>query len=202
MHSADLCSNCAGNESVSQGDFALVMAMRAGSPTAFAELQRLYAPRLYRKILSITKNHEDAEDVLQETLMRAYLAVDTFEGRSKLLSWLTRIAINTSLMTLRKPHIRREASLDSLSYSEDEVPQFQVKDPNPNPEECCLQGEARLRLARALAALKPSLRTVVEIQMNGDCSMKEMAKSLRLSIPTVKARLHRVRRRLAERVRN
>src|SRR6516225_1513966 len=125
MNSADPSLNCTGSGTVNQADLALVMKVRTGSQTAFAELQRLYAPRLYRKILSITKNHEDAEDVLQETLMRAYLAVDTFEGRSKLLSWLTRIAINTSLMTLRKPHIRREASLDSLSYSEDEVPQFQ-----------------------------------------------------------------------------
>ena len=145
MHSTDLSSRYIDNHPARQSDLGLVMDARAGSETAFAELHRLYAPRLYKKIFSITRNHEDAEDVLQETLMRAYLALASFEGRSQLLTWLTRIAINTSLMNLRKRRVRHEANCESLSLGTDEMPQLHVKDPNPDPEQSCLRLETSLR---------------------------------------------------------
>ena len=178
---------------------ASVAAVSAESEAAFAELHRLYARRLYSTILSIMNNHEDAEDVLQETLMRAYLALGSFEGRSKLYSWLTRIAINSSLMALRKRRVRREASFEPLSCCEDEMPQLQIKDPSPNPEESYLQLERSLRTLNAMAELELPLRTVLQIQMSRDCSIREIARSLDLSEASVKSRLHRARRRLAKR---
>lgn len=183
---------------VGQCDLELATAVGVGSETAFEELHRLYAPRLYRTIFSIIRNREDAEDALQETLMRAYLALGSFEGRSKLISWLTRIAINTSLMSLRKRRAQREASIEPLSRDEDEPLEFQVKDPSLNPEECCLQHERGLLLVNAMAALKPPLRTVMQIQVSQQCSIKEIAQSLDVSVATVKSRLHRARRRLAK----
>jgi RNA polymerase sigma-70 factor (ECF subfamily) len=200
MFSTDLSLEFAGNGQVSDNDLRLVMGVRARSEAAFSELHRLYSNRLYRTIFSITKNHADTEDVLQDTLMRAYLALDSFEGRSKLLSWLTRIAVNSSLMAPRKRRVRYEASLDSLPSSEDEILQLQVKDPGLNPEEACLQLENGLQLERAIAGLKPALRTVVQIQMSQECSMKETAQSLNLSVATVKARLHRARQRISKRM--
>ena len=178
---------------------ASVAAVSAESEAAFAELHRLYARRLYSTILSIMNNHEDAEDVLQETLMRAYLALGSFEGRSKLYSWLTRIAINSSLMALRKRRVRREASFEPLSCCEDEMPQLQIKDPSPNPEESYLQLERSLRTLNAMTELKLPLRTVLQLQMSGECSIREIARSLDLSEASVKSRLHRARRRLAKR---
>ena len=178
---------------------ASVAAVPAESEAAFAELHRLYARRLFSTIFSIMKNHEDAEDVLQETLMRAYLALGSFEGRSKLYSWLTRIAINSSLMALRKRRVRREASFEPLSCCEDEMPQFQIKDPSPNPEESYLQLERSLRTLNAMAELELPLRTVLQIQMSRECSIREIARSLDLSEASVKSRLHRARRRLAKR---
>jgi len=178
---------------------ASVVAVSAESEAAFAELHRLYARRLFSTIFSIMKNHEDAEDVLQETLMRAYLALGSFEGRSKLYSWLTRIAINSSLMALRKRRVRREASFEPLSCCEDEMPQLQIKDPSPNPEESYLQLERSLRTLNAMTELKLPLRTVLQLQMSGECSIREIARSLDLSEASVKSRLHRARRRLAKR---
>jgi RNA polymerase sigma-70 factor, ECF subfamily len=178
---------------------ASVVAVSAESEAAFAELHRLYARRLFSTIFSIMKNHEDAEDVLQETLMRAYLALGSFEGRSKLYSWLTRIAINSSLMALRKRRVRREASFEPLSCCEDEMPQLQIKDPSPNPEESYLQLERSLRTLNAMAELELPLRTVLQIQMSRECSIREIARSLDLSEASVKSRLHRARRRLAKR---
>jgi RNA polymerase sigma-70 factor (ECF subfamily) len=188
-----------GNRLAGENDSCLVMALQAGSETAFAELNRKYANSLYRKILSITRNHEDAEDVLQETLLRAFLAIDSFEGRSKLQTWLTRIAINLSLMTLRRRRVRCQASSEFLSFSEDEGPQFLAKDPSPNPEEFCLQRERRHRVAKAITTLKSPLRTVMQIQLNEDCSLAQIARSLDVSVAAVKARLHRARRHLAQR---
>jgi RNA polymerase sigma-70 factor, ECF subfamily len=202
MHSIDSSLTCVANHSVGQGDLHLVMAARSGSELAFAELHRLYANRLYKKIFSITKHHEDAEDVLQETLMRAYSGLASFEGRSQFLSWLTRIAINTSLMALRKRRARREASSESLSCGCDEMPQIHLKDPNPNPEESCLSREISRRAMHAISELKTPLRTVLELQVSQECSLKDIAQSLDLSVAAVKARLYRARRRVARRARS
>jgi len=202
MHSTESSLKYIENHPAVQSDLRLVMAARAGSEAAFAELHRLYAQRLYKKIFSITKNHEDAEDILQETLMRAYLALASFEGRSQLLTWLTRIAINTSLMALRKRHVRHEVHLESMTLVGDEIPELHVRDTSPNPEESCLLDERSRRTSRAIAELKPSLRTVLQIQMSQECSLKEIAGSLDVSIATVKARLYRARRRIANRLPN
>lgn len=199
MHSADLSFERTTKEPIGRSDLGLVTAARAGSHLAFAELHGRYGQRLYKRILSITKNHEEAEDVLQETMMRAYQALGSFEGRSQLISWLTRIAINTSLMALRKRRVRPEASLDFWSSREEEEPQ--IKDPKPSPEESCLQHEKRSHVMQAIARLKPALRAVIQLQVSQECSMKELAGSLDVSVATVKARLHRARRRLTERTR-
>ena len=188
-----------GISTASENDTCLVIALQAGSEGAFAELNRKYANSLYRKILSITRNREDAEDVLQETLLRAFLAIDSFEGRSKLQTWLTRIAINLSLMTLRRRRVRSETSSEFLSFSGDEGPQFLVKDPSLNPEEFYLQRERRHRVAKAITTLKSPLRTVMQIQLSEDCSLAQIARSLDVSVAAVKARLHRARRHLAQR---
>jgi len=197
MYSTDSSLTYIENQPAGQSDLSLVLAARAGSEAAFAELHRLYAHRLYKKIFSITRNHEDAEDVLQETLMRAYVALASFEGRSQFLSWLTRIAINASLMLLRKRRTRHEASTEPVSFDGEEMPQLHVKDPCPNPEESCLLLERSRNTLHAIAALKTPLRTVLEIQVSQECSLQQIAQSLDVSVPTVKSRLYRARRRLA-----
>lgn len=88
----------------------LVTAARAGCASAFTELCNQHSQRIYRTAFAITKNREDAEDVLQESFLKAYLALKDFEGRASFSSWLTRIAINCSLMTLRKRRTRSEVS--------------------------------------------------------------------------------------------
>src|SRR6201997_3974550 len=113
----------------------LVRAVQAGVPEAFAQLYAIYSPRLYRTITKITKNPEDAQDVLQETFLRAHLRVHAFEGRSGIYSWLSRIAINCALMILRKRRTRPEVLFDPQSDRRCEMTFFEVKDSAPNPEE-------------------------------------------------------------------
>jgi RNA polymerase sigma-70 factor, ECF subfamily len=200
MHTTDLVFEQMSSEPVRQFDTGLEMAAQEGSQEAFAELHKLWTPRLYRTIFSITGNHADTEDALQDTWLRAYTRLESFVGRSKLSSWLTRIAINTSLMTLRKRRVRREAITEPLSCAEDELPPIEVKDPGPNPEEACLEFESRRRLVNAMTELEPAARAMIELQVSEQCSIKEIAQSLDVSVGTVKARLHRARRRLAGRI--
>ena len=201
MRSTDSTANV-GNEVHLQRDVELVSAVLAGSEWAFADIHRLYAHSLYRTIFTITKNHEDAEDVLQETMLRAYLALDSFEGRSKLISWLTRIAINSALMTLRKRRVRHEAHFEALGEVAEETSALELRDSRPNPEEACLQLERRCSVLYSVNKLEPPLRAVIQLYMSKDGSMKELAQSLDVTVAAVKAKLHRARRRLALRTHN
>ncbi|HEY1903017.1 MAG TPA: sigma-70 family RNA polymerase sigma factor [Terracidiphilus sp.] len=122
LSSSTTCYGINGNEDAASQDLELVAAVRAGSNAAFEELRNRYSGRLYRRIRSITRNHEDAEDALQETFLRAYLALDLFEGISQFASWLTRIAINSAPMVLRRRRSRAEVSYESPLESGEPVP--------------------------------------------------------------------------------
>jgi RNA polymerase sigma-70 factor, ECF subfamily len=183
-------------DDVAERDMALVAAARGGSSAAFEELQRLYSHRLYKRILSMTRNREDAEDALQDTFLRAYVALNSFEGRSQFVSWLTRIAITSALMTLRKRRTRSEVSFDIPSESDEPSQTFDVRDTALNPEQIYEQRQRCYRALQAVHKLHPKLRTALSIWMKQECSMKELAHTLDLPLATVKARLHRARKRL------
>jgi RNA polymerase sigma-70 factor, ECF subfamily len=184
------------NEEVARRDMNLVTAARAGSSTAFEELQNLYSRRLYKRIFSMTKNREDAEDALQDTFLRAYVALDSFEGRSNFSSWLTRIAINSALMTLRKRRSRAEVCFDLPAEAEEQPASFDVPDIGLNPEQMCDQSQRCHRLLRRVNKLHPKLSSALAIWIKQECSMKELASTLDVSLASVKARLHRARMRL------
>jgi RNA polymerase sigma-70 factor (ECF subfamily) len=177
-------------------DDRLVLAAQAGCAAAFAELRERYSPRIYRTIFAITKNREDAEDALQDSFLRAYLALHSFEGRANFSSWLTRIAINCSLMILRKRRARPEVSLNTSPEAEDDMPPFEFKDTAPNPEQSYVQRQRYLKLLRSIRKLTPNLREVVEIRGMRECSVKETAQLLEISEAATKSRLYRARTRL------
>ncbi len=175
----------------------LVSAAQAGSPGAFAELYALYYRRLYKTIVAITKNSEDAEDVLQETFLRAYLAIHTFEGRSTVYSWLTRIAINSSLMFLRKRRTRSEVLFDPQPDAPSETICFEIPDPAPTPEKVYELRHRRVALVRAIRNLDTRLREPIQMRVTAESSIKEIGRALKISEAAVKTRLHRARLRLS-----
>jgi RNA polymerase sigma-70 factor (ECF subfamily) len=187
----------ASRQDKSQRNEHLVSAAQAGSTTAFAELREIYSVRVYRQLLAITKNREDAEDALQDAFLRAFLALHTFEERSSFYSWLSRIAINSALMILRKRRVRPEVSFDRFSEMEEESPTFEVKDLGPDPEQICVHRQRCSRILRAIRKLQPRLRQVIEMQMRQNRSVKEIAQALEISEAAVKSRLFRARARLA-----
>ena len=175
----------------------LVTAVRAGSPGAFAQLHTIYSRHLYKRILAITRNPDDAEDALQETFLRVYSAIHTFEGRSNIYSWLTRIAINSALLILRRRRARAEILFDPQCDAGSEAHSFEIKDSAPNPEQVYDLLQRRARLDRAIQDLNAQLRTPLEMQMTKESPIKEIGRALNISEAAVKTRLHRARRQLS-----
>ncbi|MGA7317179.1 MAG: sigma-70 family RNA polymerase sigma factor [Silvibacterium sp.] len=175
----------------------LVAAAGSGSATAFPELMEIYAQRVYRKLLIITRNREDAEDALQDTFLRAYKALHAFEERASFYTWVTTIAINFALMILRRRRIRSEVSFDNPSEAEEELPGFEFKDTGPSPEHICVHRQRYACMLRSIRKLQPRLRQVIEMKMRDNCSAREIAEALQISEAAVKSRLSRARARLA-----
>lgn len=171
----------------------LVSAAQSGSSAAFDDLWEIYSQRIYRRLLSITKNHEDAQDALQDAFLHAYVALHAFEGRSSFYSWLTRIAINSALMILRKRRARPEVSYDVPPEMEEWIPGIEVKYNGPSPEHICDQNQQCARVLRSMGKLRPSLRQVLEMQLSESYSIKEIADALEISEAAVKSRLSRAR---------
>jgi RNA polymerase sigma-70 factor, ECF subfamily len=174
----------------------LVIAAREGSKDAFEELQKLHWARLYKTVFRITKNREDTEDTLQDTFLRAYLALERFEGRSKFSSWLTRIAVNSALMGIRRQRARPQALMKQSSDRDDEAMPFDIRDSRLNPEQTYDQQQRCLRMLHAVERLNPKLHAPIQIRRLQECSIKEIAEILDLSESAARSRLHRARQRL------
>jgi RNA polymerase sigma-70 factor, ECF subfamily len=185
------------DESAARRDNQLVTAVQAGVPEAFAQLYATYSQRLYRTIIAITKNPEDAQDALQETFLRVHLRVHAFEGRSSIYSWLSRIAINSALMILRKRRTHPEVLFDPQPDDRCERIFFEPNDPAPNPEVAYNLHQRQIITLRAIDGLDPKLRAPIRMQMKHGWSLKEISKALNTSEAAVKSRLSRARRRLS-----
>lgn len=174
----------------------LLLAAKKGSHAAFAELQRTYSPQVFQRILSITRNREDAEDALQDAFLNAYLGLPSFQGKSKLSTWLIRIGINSALMILRRRRCRPETSLEQHQDSELDSGYVEVRDHAPDPEQVYDQQQRCHAIRRALQQLDPKLQAAMGIRLSTEHSMGEIAQDLGVSVASVKARLYRARKRL------
>lgn len=172
----------------------------AGCPNAFDEIQKMYSSRLSRTIFRITRNREDAEDALQDTFLKAYMSFHRFEGRSSVYSWLTRIAINSALMILRKRRNHPEFVLLSSFEDSDGHLLFEPEETANNPEQQCELRQRWKHIVQAIERLEPQLRKALEIQITEELPSKEVAKSLNISAAAAKSRLYRARTRLATRI--
>ena len=178
-------------------DRQLVSEAQAGSSESFAQLQSLYRRKLYNTIVAITKNREDAEDALQDTFLRAYMALRHFEGRCSVYTWLTRIAINSALMILRRRRVRGKLFSDSLSDESDCNHPLDTRDAALNPEQMWVQKQHWTNVLYAIKRLEPKLRAPIQLLLARECSVIEIAQTLDITVAAVKSRLYRARRRLS-----
>lgn len=181
-------------------DEQLVELAKAGDDEAFPKLVQRYSRRIFRVARNITNHDEDAEDVLQETFLKAYGHLDSFQGNSKFYTWLVRIAMNESLMKLRKRRSDKIVSLDEeLDTGEDTVTR-EIAVWEGNPEDRYSQDELRDILDKTVASLPESFRSVFMLRDVEELSTEETAEILGLSVPAVKSRLLRARLQLREKL--
>ena len=178
----------------------LVDRARRGDTGAFGELVGRYERNIYRLAKHITQHDEDAEDVLQETFLKAFANLGQFQGNSKFYTWLVRIAVNESLMKLRRRKADKSVSLDERLETEDDSVPREIAAWDENPEQRYGREEINAILSRAIDSLSPGFRTVFLLRDVEGFSTEETASSLKLSIPAVKSRLLRARLQLREKL--
>lgn len=185
-----LVADLNGQRLTGMNEAGLILVAKRGETAAFGQLYRAYSDRILRTVHQITRNHEDAEDAVQEAFLSAFLHIQTFDGRSAFSTWLTRIGINSALMMLRKKRNSREVTL--AKDSESESP-WEAADSTPDPEQQYAEQE-RLKLLRdAIAGLRPSIRRALEIHTLQGRSVEEMASEIGISVAAAKGRLFHAR---------
>lgn len=181
-------------------EMALVRAAKQGEVSAFEQLVKRYDRNVFRIAQHITQNREDAEDVVQDAFLKAYENLDQFQGNSKFYTWLVRIAVNESLMKLRRRKTSKTVSMDEDVETEEGSMPREFADWSPNPEQQFGQSELSDILRKTIQGLPSSFRTVFVLRDVEGLSTEETAEMLDLSIPAVKSRLLRARLQLRERL--
>ena len=175
-------------------DAQLMARIRAGDKTACAQCIEQHSPQVFRLALRLMQNEADAEDVMQETFLNAFQAIDNFEGRSTISTWLFRITYNAAMNRLRRPILMDLSVDDTLESSEDgAVLPTQFFDWCCLPEEDFHTAEVQNQLEQAMRQLSPTLRSVFILRELEGLSVQETAEALDVSQDVIKTRLHRAR---------
>jgi RNA polymerase sigma-70 factor, ECF subfamily len=174
-------------------DEVLVSTAKSGDVNAFVELSKRHANRLLQTTYRITKNRQDAEDALQDSLLKAFSHLKDFQEKSSFSTWLTRIAINSALMILRKKHGGFEISIDGPDSPSDTCVRWESKSLTEDPESGYVRREREELLRDAILRLPPVFREVVELRQAREYSAREIAQALGISVGAVKSRLSRAR---------
>lgn len=170
-------------------ELALARSAQAGDQVAFATLVRRYSGAVFNQAYRMLDDSHEAEDAVQEVFLRAYRRLDSYDPERRFLTWLLSISSNYCIDRLRR---RRGSRLDL-----DEVAPW-LASSEPGPESLALRGEDRLAVQRALQRLPETYRGVTVLRYWHDLSYLEIAEAMGLSEATVKTRLHRARKMLAE----
>jgi RNA polymerase sigma factor (sigma-70 family) len=174
----------------------LVTAAQLGDQRAFLELCGRHSIVTKKTIFRIVRNHEDAEDALQDTLLRAYLHLTSFRRSCKFSTWLTTIGVNSALMIIRKRRVRRDINVSTDGLDTGTMEWLEPQDKSPGPEKNYLKQQVHLLVKREVEKLHPSLRSLVIQYYGSGCSLEEAARAQDISLAAAKARLQRGRVRL------
>lgn len=170
-------------------DIEIVAALQAGDPGALESLIERYAARICRVAFRVTRDHADAEEVMQDVFLAAFRKIGTFEGRAALGTWIYRVTANLALTRRRRTRLPGR-ELHALEWI----------DHTPTPEEHVLALEMRAITGRLVEGLPVSYRAVVLLRDVEGLSTSEVADAVGTSIACVKSRLHRARALLRQRL--
>jgi len=174
----------------------LVRRARAGDRAAQEELARRHRRPMYFLALQLLGNHDDALDVVQDSLLRFFKTLHRFDVRRPLRPWLFRIVRNRVIDLHRRRQVRRHDSLDAAE--EDDGPPLQLRDAAADPERDAARSQLRARLWSTLRALSSKQREILVLRDYQDLSYAEIAETLNIPIGTVMSRLHGARKKLRE----
>ncbi len=174
-------------------DLQLIAKFKKGSIEAFEEIMERYESKIFNLAMRLTRNQEDAEEVIQDVFSTIYKKVAGFEGKSAFSSWLYRIVVNASFMKLRKRKQQATVFLEDLGpnlkqHHLDNDPLSVVRG-----DSIALNKEVRETLSAAIGRLPDQYRAVFVLRDVDGLSNQEVGEILKLSIPAVKSRLHRSR---------
>lgn len=175
-----------------KNDAELVEAFRGGDEAAFAELVERYTQKVGNLSMRLTRNSEDAEEVMQDVFVTVYRKIGCFEGKSQFSSWLYRITVNTSFMKLRR---RRNTPLVSFEEVSPTVRESWVGTGSENSDVNFISSRHELReaLEGAISRLPDEYRAIFVLRDIDGLSNQDVGEILGLSVPAVKSRLHRSR---------
>jgi RNA polymerase sigma-70 factor (ECF subfamily) len=182
------------SEPVLSDDASLIAATLDGDGAAFGRLVGLYQDRLYNSLVRVTGSADDADDIVQDAFVQAYVKLDSFRGSSAFYTWLYRIAFNLAMSRARREH--KAVSLDGIKAAAGNEP----VDGQPTPETSAQRREHAKLLHDALAELSMEYRTILVLREIDGCRYDEIAEALELPIGTVRSRLFRARMQLRDRL--
>src|SRR4029077_20740858 len=177
-------------------DEELVAATKSGDELAFEALVKRHQRRIFALAFRYTRVREDAEDIVQETLRKAFVHLQKFEGKSSFSTWLTRIAINEALISLRRRRALHEVPADDSSGDNGITPALELADASPDPEATYLQKEKARIVSAAIRHLRPGMRRDVELRELRELSTQEKARQMGLPVAAIKARVFHARKEL------
>ena len=179
-------------------EWVVVQRAIAGDTNAQERLFARHIGKLYRIAFAVLRNKEDAEDALQDGLCNAYTKLRSFQGRSSFATWLTRIAINSALMTFRRRKAHPETSLDAILESQSEwlLPYGVVKT-RPDPEQICAAIEIEALVEQHVGRLPAAIRAAFQLGGIDGLSGRESSRALGIPVSAFKSRIFRARRKLA-----
>ena len=173
----------------------LIERASAGDPSAFNRLMEAHERRMYAVALRMCANREDAQDCLQEAMLRVYRAIGGFKGQSTFSTWVYRITMNTCLDELRRKKNKQNASLDSLLDMG-----WSPADESDTPERHAVRSEASRQLHSAIRELPEDMRAAVVLRDIQGLSYEEIAQALDINVGTIKSRISRGREKLREKL--
>ncbi len=185
-----------------KGDMTLVAAAKNQDRQAFEILVERHARRVLFTARRMTRTPEDAEDVVQQSLQKAFVHLHQFEGKSSFSTWLTRIAINEALILLRKSRGLREMSMNDSTEGEEALFALEVPDSSPDPEGIYSQRERERILSSVMNDLPHGTRRAIQLRELDERSTEETARIMGISVGAVKARVFHGRRKLRERLKH
>jgi len=175
----------------------LIDRLRDRDPDAVAELAEAFGPKIHQLALRYLKNHEDAEEVVQDVLMKVFTKIDAFRGDAALSSWIYRITFNAAMSRLRTAKFSRplELAVEAVrgGGADDRPVPFEPADWSGLADDAVLRSQLRRRFSKAVRHLPTIYRRPVLLRDVRGLSTEEASEALRINIQTLKSRLHRGR---------